>query len=308
MKKYILTESQIRNLVSGFIDEERWKKGETIYTPEYLENIKEKYKGRLLQNFKKGEDSKVYSNVFRRGEDFYQDFIKDMVKTKRDSYTKDELRDIAKEYNSIAEFIGKGKGARHAAIRMGPFVTNPITGEKKNTYGFYNDITSHMTPLDNLSKRLVYVYEFYDENNTPLSAYIGLTYNSEKRKEQHIKGVDIYGKEKISAVTKFMRENPTYKNKYKELTDYIDANDAIKMEKYWEEKYFNDGWDILNVATTGSLGGRYNYSNKNLISKALECDTYRDLQKKYSSTIYSALRRRGLLQIVKDLFAQREQE
>jgi hypothetical protein len=87
-----------------------------------------------------------------------------------------------------------------------------------------------------------------------VSAYVGLTYNSEKRKQEHITGIGHRKVEQITPVTKFLREHPTYEHKYKELTDYIEPNEAVKMEKYWELKYFKDGWKVLNIAPTGSLG------------------------------------------------------
>ena len=105
MKKYILTESQIRNLVDIVVDES--KKGETKYTPEYLEKIKEKYKGKLLSDFQNGEDKGVYGYV--RGKDYYQDFIKDMIRTgnkKCPDYTKSELRNIAKKIETkITQYL-----------------------------------------------------------------------------------------------------------------------------------------------------------------------------------------------------------
>jgi hypothetical protein len=250
MKKYILTESQIRNLVNNVVDE--GKKGETKYSPEYLEKIKEKYKGKLLKDFENGEDKEIYNYVSKK--DYYQDFTKDMIRSgKCPDYSESELRDIAKIYETKTEFKQKNRCAHKAAIKLGPFITNP-NGDIKNTYEFLNSVTSHMSFLNNLSKRLVYAFEFYDESNIPTGVYVGLTYNVEQRIAHHETGINFLGKETKSVVNNFKKENPTYTYKFKELTDYIDANEAAKLERYWEKAYFLKGWNILNIKATGGLG------------------------------------------------------
>jgi hypothetical protein len=249
MKKYILTESQIRNLVNNFVDEA--KKGETKYPPEYLEKIKEKYKGKFLSDFRT-KDKLIYD--FVRTKDYFQDFIKDMIKkiNRCPDYTESELRDIAKKCTTRGEFLKKHECAYKQARKLGPFITN-TDGKEKNTYGFYNSITSHMVVLNDLSKRLVYAFEFYDENGTPVAVYVGLTYNVEERKMAHETGISM-GREKKSAVNKFMKEHPTFTYKFIEKTDYIGTREAQEIEYYLEKEYFMNGWDILNVAPTGSLG------------------------------------------------------
>jgi hypothetical protein len=331
------------------------------YSSEYLNKVKEKYEGKLLKDFEKGADSGAYEYVKRQGQDFYKDFVKDMIRSKvepftddklkdiikkyegklyndfvikepsaynyartrgkeylddltknmvRDKrlpYTDDELRDIAKKFKTKDEFRLKGKGAHKSSVRRGPFITNPITGERKNTYGFYDSITSHMKNQKNLSKRMVYAHEFFDENDKPYAVYVGLTFDSEKREKQHITGKH-NGVEKLTPVTTFLKNNPTYKHNYKKLSDYINAEDAAKLENFWEFEYFNNGWKILNVSKTGGLGGRFNYTDDYLIKKALKCDNYRDFVNKYKTTIYQTLYRRNQLDRVRELFAQREKQ
>jgi hypothetical protein len=250
MKKYILTESQIRNLVNNVVDEA--KKGETKYPPEYLEKIKEKYKGKLLKDFENGEDKEIYNYVSRK--DYYQDFTKDMIRSgKCPDYNKSELRNIAKIYQTKTDFKQKNRCAYKAAIKLGPFITNP-NGDIKNTFAFYDSITSHMVFLNNLSKRLVYAFEFYDENANPAGVYVGLTYNVEQRKSAHESGINFLGKEEKSVVNNFMKKHPTFTYKFYEKTDYIDANEAAKLERYWERDYFLKGWNVLNIKVTGGLG------------------------------------------------------
>jgi hypothetical protein len=243
MKKYILTESQIRNLVNNVVDEGGvpWNKGQTKYTPEYLEKIKEKYKGKLLNDFKYGEDRMVYSYVYHKlGSDYYKDFTKDMVKIKEKcpDYTKKEIKDISKKCKTKREFQKKYNCVYKAALSLGPFITN-TNGEVINTRDFYNSIVSHMDTPNNLSKRLVYAFEFYDENNEPSGVYVGLTFDSEKRKSHHESGINHIGKESSTAVTKFIKEHPTFTYKFIEKTDYVDADKAKELEKYWEKEYLS---------------------------------------------------------------------
>jgi hypothetical protein len=192
-----------------------------------------------------------------------------MIKTRKNcpDYSESELRDIAKKIETRNEFQKKFYCAWKAAINLGPFITNP-DGKQKNTYEFYESITSHMVVLNQSSKRLVYAFEFYDENNEPTGVYVGLTFDSEKRKGQHEFGISYRGNEAETSVTKFIKEHPTYTYVYKEKTDYIDASDAVELEKYWEKEYFMKGWNILNVAPTGGLGGTG--KNLNQIKKELD--------------------------------------
>ncbi len=77
---------------------------------------------------------------------------------------------------------------------------------------FYDKATQHMDKAD-YSNKYIYVYEFY-EDETPVAAYIGLTCSIDRRRQQHEKGYCSYkDKERLTTVTKFMRENPnlTYK-------------------------------------------------------------------------------------------------
>lgn len=39
----------------------------------------------------------------------------------------------------------------------------------------------------------------------------------------------------------------------KQLTDYIDKDDAAILEGEYLEKYKNNGWKIINISKTGDL-------------------------------------------------------
>jgi hypothetical protein len=117
------------------------------------------------------------------------------------------------------------------------------------------ELEAHFIPLGNAFKRMVYVFEFPDN-----TAYVGLTYNEERRKGAHL------GSEK-SPVFKHIQQTGKYPEFYRlvrnddgeivktEDLNYIEAVDAQKLEHDALEKYKEDGWKVHNIAKTGALGG-----------------------------------------------------
>ena len=101
--------------------------------------------------------------------------------------------------------------------------------------------------------RIVYTYTFPEQN----LAYIGLTGNEKKRASSHksLKAL------KTTAVSRYIRETgfePNYK--IVSATDenpsgWVDENTAKDLECKYIEKYKADGWNLLNLAPCGSLGG-----------------------------------------------------
>lgn len=120
----------------------------------------------------------------------------------------------------------------------------------KNSYRHYkvayrkkwlDEICFHMKPLGNLYKRCVYVYEFSDK-----SVYIGLTFNLEKRDNQHLN--------KKTPVHNHMEKTHTHPIR-RILSEYIDAIEAKQLEINTIIEYRNNGWNILNKSKGGELGG-----------------------------------------------------
>jgi hypothetical protein len=142
---------------------------------------------------------------------------------------------------------------------------------------------------------MVYVYEFRDENNNPVAAYVGLTDKEKIRHKEHMTGVTREGKDIKTAVTKFIEENPNLHFTKLKITDgYIDWKLARELEDEYEKKYAEDGWGILNVAKTGSLGRSFGVSNDELKKRFDKYNTIRDVRKKDSSA-YNTARTRGIL-------------
>ena len=105
------------------------------------------------------------------------------------------------------------------------------------------------TPKD----RIVYAWTFPEQN----LAYIGLTGDEKKRAASHrsLKA------QKTTAVSRYIRETgftPEYKIVSKtenNPTGWVDENTARDLECKYMEEYKANGWDLLNLAPCGSLGG-----------------------------------------------------
>ncbi len=142
-----------------------------------------------------------------------------------------------------------------------------------------------MEYLGNLFKRLVYVYEFPDK-----SVYVGLTMNKSERDRTHKK------EGSKSAVLKHIKETG-FNPEYKVISDdYIDASDAQNLENCTIEKYRNEGWNILNKAKAGGLGGRclVNWTLEKTQIEALKYDTLTKFADG-SRTAFNTAKRNGWL-------------
>ncbi len=113
-----------------------------------------------------------------------------------------------------------------------------------HSHKWINECCKHMIPLGSSHKRLIYVFEFSDK-----SAYIGLTFNSNQRKKEHI---DLKLK-KRTAVGKYI-EKTGLQPKFIELTEYLDKDNAVILEDKHIQEYRNNGWNILNIRPAGNLG------------------------------------------------------
>ena len=144
-------------------------------------------------------------------------------------WTKEKCQEEALKYKSRSDFQ-RGSGSAYT---------------KSSICGWMDEICSHMVVFGNKFKRCVYAIEFSDNH-----AYVGLTYNCENRFKNHVKD-DIYNKGGVLNHVKITGITP----KIKQLTDYIETNDASKLEEIWKKKYENDGWVMLNKIKCGGIGG-----------------------------------------------------
>lgn len=165
--------------------------------------------------------------------------------------------------------------------------------------GWLDECCAHMERVGNLKRRCIYVWEFII--NDTKYAYIGLTCNHRRRENEH-KGRG-NGKFDDSQVLKFIKNNGLNPDDYspKYLTEYLPENEASIMEGFWEQKYQDNGWTILNVAKTGGLGGSIpKWTFETCKEEALKYDTITDFRK-YSRVAYCQACRYGWIREIAEL-------
>ena len=217
------------------------------------------------------ENQTAYVKALKKGKEFFDSITTHMVKPRSvNPYSDQELEDIAKKYKTKKDFQKHDNGAYQVALRRGK--------------DFWNKITSHMEHLGSLRERMVYGY-FFPQSN---SIYVGLTWNIEKRNEQHLV---VDENEKQTTVGKYINETGEQPRLLK-FTNYISPEEAQKKEEYYSNKFRNDGMVVLNRVKTGGLGKGLKYTNEELRSLFAQINDYKDLYKKHSK-IYKAAKRRG---------------
>lgn len=181
------------------------------------------------------------------------------IKKPNGYWTEEALIKKASEYTTIKDFVKEQPSAYSQAQRKGII-------EKLN-----------LESSGNRFNRCVYAIEFKDK-----SIYIGLTYNFEIRIYDHF-----YTKRVDSSAQKYYSK---YKIPYfsKTLTDYIDFREAAKLESFFIEKYKNDGYNVLNKAKAGALGGNVTKWTKEKALKVIS--KYKNYTEIVKSKDYGAYR------------------
>lgn len=266
-----------------------------------VSDFKRKFPKYYIGAVSKGPFVKIEKNKFKNTFGFFHEVTKNMVRTQRDPFTDDELRDIAKKYigKTLQDFRDGDPSAYEAALDRGPCKDGgrgPCKEKdgRQNTYTFFKEITKGINPTGNYSNKMVYAYEFRDEKNNPVAAYVGLTDKEDVRHKEHMTGITREGKPIETSVTKFIKENPNLHVTKIKITDYIDWKLARELEDEYEKKYKDDGWKVLNVAKTGSLGKSFGVSYDDLKKRFDKYNTVADIRKKDSSA-YKIAWERGLL-------------
>lgn len=215
-----------------------------------------KYKHRSV--FKK-KSSTAYSILSKKG--LLNEACSHM--TKMDTikkWTKSKCIEAAKQCKTKSEFNIKFCGAMAIAKKR----------------GWYEELLQYFTPVGNKYKRCIYVCEFPDKH-----AYVGLTYNFEKRKKQHLWDKD-------SSVFKHMFLTKL-KPLFKQVTDYIDYQKAAIKEGDILNEYKNNNWIMLNKVPTGGLGSKdgiiRKWTEEKCIEVAKTCSSYTSFAKEYKSAI-----------------------
>jgi hypothetical protein len=185
------------------------------------------------------------------------------IKKPKEYWTKDRCQEEALKYSTKTEFIKNSNSAYC----------------KSYDFGWLDDICKHMVFLGNKYRRGIYVYEFTDKY-----AYVGLTYNFESRKKQHLKRGPVFEHTKLSNFN------------FKILSDYCDIEISKKLESEYCEKYYNEGWKLLNKAKPGACGGGLRKWTKSICKQqAMEFNDIKDYIRK-NKLSYRSAKRNGWLE------------
>jgi hypothetical protein len=207
----------------------------------------------------------AYIFALRRG---WKDEICSHMTPQFTFWTKEKCKTEALNYKSRSEY-SKGNGASYQfAMKQGE--------------DFMSLICSHMVIKGNQYKRMIYAYEFTDKY-----VYVGLTYNEQKRKEEHL--VD-----KRGPVAKHISMSGLFPE-YKKLEEYIDVEKAKELEQYHIDKYKKEGWLVINKTKAGALGTNDTYWTKEKCKEiALHYNKKEDLRFAPGlGGLYNAARKRG---------------
>lgn len=162
---------------------------------------------------------------------------------------------------------------------------------KKNKW--FNDITKHMIPATNNSYRCIYAYEFPDKH-----VYVGLTESFTTRKGGRLNRID----DQVAKYVKLTSQTP----KYIQLSDYMPPDIARIKEGEYLQKYINDGWIKLNIATTGGLGScKLYWTLEKCIEVAKTCSSKYELNNNFRGA-YNSCKKNGWLDIVSEYFYVKE--
>jgi predicted GIY-YIG superfamily endonuclease len=233
------------------------RKSPNKWTNELLKNSASKYKS--IKEWRVKEES-AYATASMRG--LLKELTKNMDRGKVESWTKKSALNSARKYKHIGDWNTKEGSAYHYALNN----------------GFIDEATKHMTPLGNQYKRCLYSITVKGTKKI----YVGLTGNADRRKRDHFKTkrfVDLSKKHGKSSII------------FKQLTDYILVKDAIKLEIKLEHDFKKKGYEVLNKARPGVIGGTtVKWTKKNIIKSALKFKILKEWRKKDPGAYNAALK------------------
>lgn len=189
----------------------------------------------------------------------------------RGFWTFEKCKEIALKYETKKDFMANDKIAYKMAHKR----------------GWIDSITLHMEVLGNKYNRCIYAYEFPDN-----CAYIGLTLNiSQRNSQRKLNNHD--------QVTKHINETGLIPKLIK-LTKYLPVNEASNLEKFYIEKYKNDGWIVLNKIKGGGIGGGHLiWTFDNVLEIALKYDKITHFRKENKGA-YSSAWKNNWLTVIKE--------
>jgi predicted GIY-YIG superfamily endonuclease len=187
------------------------------------------------------------------------------IKNEKEYWTKEKCQEEALKYKTRGEYTKNRSPSYSKAWKQ----------------GWLDDICSHMLTVGNKYKKCIYSYEFLDTK----TVYVGLTFNLNERNEQHSKRGPVFIYSQNNKITTFIQ-----------LTEYIDVEEAKVKEEFFVNKYLTEGWQVLNTAKTGAIGGGI---RKWTLEKCiLDAKKYKTKSDYRESTGYRAANRNKWLDII----------
>lgn len=217
----------------------------------------------------------VHSTIYRNG---WKDLF-DGLDGRRER-TKEECRESALRCKTLAEFKRDYSKECRSSYRHGWL--DEFTWLEKNV------------PEKNVC---IYSYEFPNLK----TIYIGLTNSPKRRDGEH------RGKDHNSTVYKFCQEYNFETPEMKILKKNLPVDpDGRYWEDYYVKKYKKEGWNVLNIAQTGSNGSIGTNATKwtpDLIWKEVyKYNSYRDFLNLTKDTAYRAARKYDMLSEIRAYF------
>jgi predicted GIY-YIG superfamily endonuclease len=184
-------------------------------------------------------------------------------------WNNDLIKDEALKYNTRLDFSKNSPGAYYRAR------VNKILDK----------VCSHMAPVGNFYKRIVYAYEFEDNH-----VYVGLTCNMKRRHYEHLY-------KNKSSVSKHIKKTNILPN-YKIISNsYISKEDSQILEKQTLDDYIKKGWISLNKKPAGGLGGNICFWTEELLrEESLKYNTRKEMIEK-SKSAYIVICKRKLFHL-----------
>lgn len=218
-------------------------------------------------NKKEFRENSQYSYKYARKNNWLDDICSHMNNKKYNFWNKEQCHKEALKYNTRLEYQKKSASSYSSAL--------------KNKW--IDEICLHMIPIGNKYKRCIYAFEFNDN-----SVYIGLTYNLNKRKIEHLTN------ENSSVFKHIQLTNSDYK--LIQLTDYINNDEAIKLEQSYIENYTNNNWNILNISKGGSLGyfKSKEWTKEDCLQIALQYNSKKDFYTNHSNIYFISRKNKWL--------------
>ena len=243
----------------------RLQESKEYWTKERCYNESKKYKtiNQLRKNC-----SKVYSKIHREGWNI--ELFSHMESTKKSNnyWTYEKCQEEALKFDNQKDFrVGCQSGYVKA---------------RKNNW--LENISTHFKINGSWYKRFIYACEFTDNR-----VYVGLTYNIEKRKRQHLLEGTVFEYSKKSGTDYCLRQL---------INEPVEVVEAKKLEKYYLDMYINSGWIAINKAKTGGIGSSIRkWDFKTLSLEALKYNSKKDFRE-HSASAYSTAKR---LKIIDDI-------